>query len=195
MQTQKSGSFINDYRQDQEDTEEKWHYIALKSELSGNGHKKPTQSLSKLYRGITSNHNGDFHCLRCLHSYRTDKILKDHARICNNHKCCQIVMPAKGKNILRYNSGEKSLKAAHIFYLDIESLLIKKQSCQNNPGDLHTEIKAIHEACGYSLKSLTSHDSTQDKHSYYRGTDYIKKLCKDIKEQAIEIINIEKKYH
>ena len=38
---------------DQEDTEEKWHSIALKIEPSDNGYKKPSQSLSKLYRGIS----------------------------------------------------------------------------------------------------------------------------------------------
>ena len=54
---------------DQEDTEEKWHYIALKSEPTDNGYKKPTRSLSKLCRGITSNNLGGFHCLGCLHSY------------------------------------------------------------------------------------------------------------------------------
>ena len=37
---------------DQEDTEEKWHSIALKIEPSDNGYKKPSQRLSKLYRGI-----------------------------------------------------------------------------------------------------------------------------------------------
>ena len=35
-----------------------WHYLAIKN-------------LSGLLRGITSNHNGDFYCLNCLHSYRT----------------------------------------------------------------------------------------------------------------------------
>ena len=54
---------------DQEDTEEKWHYIALKSEPTDNGYKKSTRSLSKLYRGITSNNHRDFYCLSCLHSY------------------------------------------------------------------------------------------------------------------------------
>ena len=34
-------------------------------------------------------------------------------------------MPAKGKNILKHNSGEKSLKVANIFHLDLESLLVK----------------------------------------------------------------------
>ena len=111
---------------DQEDIEKIWHYIALKSELTDTGYKKPISSLSKLYRGITSNNHGYFHCLGCLHSFRTDNRPKDHERLCNNHKCCQIVMPTKDKNILRYHFGENSLKAAHIFYLDIESLLIKK---------------------------------------------------------------------
>ena len=112
----------------QQDTQERWHYIILKSEITDDGYKKPTHSLSALFRGITSNNNGDFHCLGCLHSYRTDNALKKHERLCNKHDYCDIRMPSQDKNILKYNSGEKSLKAANIFYLDFESLLIKIQS-------------------------------------------------------------------
>ena len=38
---------------------EKWHYLAVKK-------------LSALLRRIISNHVGDFYCLNCLHSYRTE---------------------------------------------------------------------------------------------------------------------------
>ena len=38
----------------------KWHDIALKSEPTDNGFSCPTKSLSKLFRGTTSNHDGDF---------------------------------------------------------------------------------------------------------------------------------------
>ena len=41
----------------------KWHYLAVKS-------------LSAMLRGITSNHHGDFYCLNCFHSYRTQKTQK-----------------------------------------------------------------------------------------------------------------------
>ena len=75
----------------------KRHYVALKSELTSAEYKKPAQSLSAIFRGITSNHNGDFHCLGCLHYCRTDNALKKHKRLCNNHKSCGIVMPAKDK--------------------------------------------------------------------------------------------------
>ena len=110
---------------EQEDAEEKWHYIALKSELTDDGYKKPLSSLSRLFRGIASNNNGDFHCLGCLHSYRTDNTLKKHERLCETHYHCGIVVPAEDKNILRYNHGENSLKVTNITYMDLESLLIK----------------------------------------------------------------------
>ena len=63
----------------------KWHYIALKSEPTDDGFNRPTKSLSRLFRGITSNHDGDFYYLNCLHSFRTDNALK-------NMKDCMIIM-------------------------------------------------------------------------------------------------------
>ena len=43
------------------DGEKKWHYTALKSEPTEDGFIRPTKSLSRLFRGITSNHDGDFY--------------------------------------------------------------------------------------------------------------------------------------
>ena len=48
---------------------EKWHYFAAKK-------------LSTLLRGIISNHNRDFYCLNCFHSYRTENKLKKHYNLC-----------------------------------------------------------------------------------------------------------------
>ena len=52
---------------------------------------------------------------------------------------------------MRRKIGEKSLKAPFTIYADLELLLIKEQSCQNNPNASHTERKAKHEPSGYSL--------------------------------------------
>ena len=91
------------------DDGEKWHYIALKSESTDDGFNRPTKSLPELFRGITSNHNGDFYCLNCLHSLRTDNVLKEHERLCENNDYCSIEIPTKFNKILKYNHGEKSL--------------------------------------------------------------------------------------
>ena len=43
------------------------------------------------------------------------------------------------------------LKVPWVIYADFECLLIKEQSCQNNPKESYTERKSIHESCGYSI--------------------------------------------
>ena len=68
--------------------DKKWHYIALKSERTEDGFNRPTKSLRKLFRGITANRNGDFYCLICLHSFRTDNALK------NMEDCVKIMIIA-----------------------------------------------------------------------------------------------------
>ena len=91
----------------QNDKIDKWHYIALGSVPTGDGFNRPIQSLSRLFRGITSNNNEDIYCLGCLHSYRTDNALKKHERLCNNHDYCHVEMPTNDNNILKYNHREK----------------------------------------------------------------------------------------
>ena len=77
---------------------------------TGNCHYLAVKSISGLLRGITSNHNGDFCCLNCFHSYTTEKKLRKHERIRNDHDFCHLKMPDDDNKILRYVSGEKSLK-------------------------------------------------------------------------------------
>ena len=61
-----------------------WHYTALKSIQDDNGNLKPTKSLSRLFKGITSNHKGDYYCLNCLDSFRTKSVLDNHEKLCND---------------------------------------------------------------------------------------------------------------
>ena len=42
-------------------------------------------------------------------------------------------MPTEDNKILKYIPGKKSLKVPFIIYADLESLLQKIKSCQNNP--------------------------------------------------------------
>ena len=99
------------------------------------------------------------------------------------------------KKILKYNIGEKSLKAHFAIYLDLECLLKKEQSHENNNNSKksYTEKKARHVPSGWVMFTKFSFGEKQNKLNYYRGKDCIEKLCKKLKERAIEIINYEKK--
>ena len=60
------------------DDDENWHYLAVKS-------------ISRLLKGITSNHKGDFYCLNCFHWYRTKEILKEHEKVCKDLDYCYVI--------------------------------------------------------------------------------------------------------
>ena len=98
----------------------KYHYLAV-THLSG------------LLQGNWSNHGGYFYCLNCFNSYTAKNKLKEHEQICNNHNSCRIEMPGWTNKTIKYNPGEKSLKAPFSFFLDLECILKKLQSSQNNP--------------------------------------------------------------
>ena len=83
----------------------------------------------------------DFYCLNCFHSYHTFNKLKKHKRVCNNHDYCHVDMPEEDKNKLKYRPGEKSLKVPFIIYVDLEFILKKERSCQNNPANSYAEKK------------------------------------------------------
>ena len=130
---------------------------------------------------------------KLLSSVYNKKKLKKHEIICNDHDFCHLKMPDEDNKILKYVSGEKSLKVPFIIYADLECLLQKINTCQNNPDKSYTEKKATHRPSGYSLVTCCSFDKSKNERKYYRGEDCMKMFCKDLKEQAMKIINYEKK--
>ena len=71
---------------------------------------------------------GDVYCLNCFHSYSIGNKLKKHEKGCNDHDYCYVKMPNDDNKILKW----KSLKAPFIISADLECLLEKMHSCQNN---------------------------------------------------------------
>ena len=76
-------------------------------------------------------------------------------------------MPKWVNKILKYSPAEKSLKAPFAIYFDIECLLKKEQSCQNNPKESYTEKKARYEPSGWAMFPRCSFSEKENKHSYY----------------------------
>ena len=152
-----------------------------------------SKKLSGLLRGITSNHKEDFYCLNCFCAYSTKNKLEEHKKICENNKSCNVEMPTKDNNTIKYNQGEKSIKLPFVIYADLECLLEKISMCQKNSNESPTTEINKHTQSGYSLFMHCSFDKSKNKLNYYRGKDCMKKFCKDLREHATQIINCEKK--
>ena len=159
---------------------EKWHYLVIKN-------------LSGLLKGITSNHVGDFYCLNCFCAYSTKNKLEKHKKICENHDYCHVEMPTKDNNIIKYNHGVKSIRMPITIYADLECLLEKMDTCENDRNKSFTTKINKHIPSGYSIFTHCSFDESKNKLNYYRRDDCIEKFCIDLREHSTKIINYEKK--
>ena len=66
-------------------------------------------------------------------------------------------------------------------------------TCHNNP-EKSSATKINKDATpGYSLFTHCSFDTAKNKLDYYRGKNYIKNFCLDLREHATKIIDYEKK--
>ena len=114
-------------------------------------------------------------------------------KICENNEYCNIEMTSPNNNLIKYNQGDKSLKLSFIIYAVLECILKKIDTCQNNP-DLSSITKINqHIPSGYSIYTSCSFDKYNNKLSYYRGEDCMRRFCKDLKDHAIKIIDFKKK--
>ena len=102
-------------------------------------------------------------------------------------------MPTKNNNIIKYNQGERSIKLPFVVYADLECLLEKMSTCQNNPNESSTTEINKYTPSGYSIFTHCSFDQTKNKLDHYRGKDCMKRFSKDLGEHATRIINYEKK--
>ena len=69
----------------------------------------------------------------------------------------------------------------------------KIDTCYNNP-DLSSTTKINqHIPSEYSIYTNCSFDKSNNKLSYYRGEDCMKRICKDLKDHATKIIDFKKK--
>ena len=77
------------------------------------------KELFTLLRGVTWKHHGEFYCLNCLHSFRTENKLKSHEKISKNKDFCGIVMPSEKDNILKFNQYMNLIKCHILFMLTL----------------------------------------------------------------------------
>ena len=102
-------------------------------------------------------------------------------------------MPSPNNNIIKYNQGEKSLELPFIIYAYLECLLKTIDTYYNNPELSSTTKINQHVPSGYSIYTNYSFDKANNKLSYYRGKDCMKRFCKDLKDHATKIIDFKKK--
>ena len=102
-------------------------------------------------------------------------------------------MPSEDTKMLEFNQYEKSDKAPFIIYADLEFIMEKIGGCKNNPENLSTTKVSEHIPSGFSMSTISSFTSIENKHDIYRGRDCMRNFCEFLREHAMEIINFKTK--
>ena len=102
-------------------------------------------------------------------------------------------MSSEDTKILEFNQYKKYVKVPFITYADLECLIKKIDGCKNNLENLSTTKISRHTSSGFSMSTISSFSSIENKHDVYRGKDFMKKFCNSLKEDAMKIINYKKK--
>ena len=102
-------------------------------------------------------------------------------------------MPSEDRKILEFNQYQKSDKESFIIYVDLECIIENIDGCKNNLENSSTAIVSEHILPSFSLSTIFSFRSIENKHDVYRGKDCMKKFCESLREHAMKIISFKKK--
>ena len=98
-------------------------------------------------------------------------------------------MPSEDIRILEFNQNQKSDKALFIIYADLECVIEKIDECKNNRENSSSTKVSKHIPSGFSMSTITSFRSIENKHDVCRDTDRMKKFCKSLREHAMKTID------
>ena len=71
-------------------------------------------------------------------------------------------------------------------------MIEKIDGCKNNPENSSTVKVSEHITSAFSMSTISSFRSIENKHDLYRGKDCIERFCEFVSENAMKIIGFKK---
>ena len=102
-------------------------------------------------------------------------------------------MSSEDTKILEFNQCQKYDKAPCIIYADPEYLIEKIDGYKNNPENSSTSKVGEHIPSGFSMSTISSFKSIENKHNVYKGKDCMKRFYESLREHAMKITNFKKR--
>ena len=85
-------------------------------------------------------------------------------------------MLSKNTKILELNQHQQSDKVPFIIYADLECIIENIDGCKTNPENSSTTKVSKHIPSGFSMSTISSFRSLENKHDMHSGKDCMKKV-------------------
>ena len=126
-------------------------------------------------------------------SFRRKNKLESDKTVCENKYFCNVIVPSEETKILEFNQYQKSDKVPFILYANLEYIIERTDRCKNIFENSSTTKVSEHIPSGFSMFTISSFRSIENKYDVYRGKDCMKRFCKSLREHAIKTTNFKKK--
>ena len=97
-------------------------------------------------------------------------------------------MPSDDIKILEFNQYQKYDKALFIVYVDFECIIEQIDGCKNSSGNSSKKVSQ-HIPLGFSMPTISSFKSIENKHHVYRGKYCMKTFSELLRKQEMKIID------
>ena len=95
-------------------------------------------------------------------------------KVCKNKDFCSVEIPSDDNKILEFNQYRKFDKAPFIIYEDLGYLIEKADECKNYPENSSTTKVGEHIPSGFSMSTMLSFKSKENKHDVSRCKNCMK---------------------
>ena len=102
-------------------------------------------------------------------------------------------MLLENTKILEFNQYQKSGKPSFIIYAELECIIERTDGCKNNPENSSTTKVSKHIPSVFSMSTIWSFQSIENKDDVYRGKDCMERFCEFLREHVMKIIIFKKK--
>ena len=102
-------------------------------------------------------------------------------------------MYTEATKILEFNQYQKSDKSSFNIYADLECAIEKIDGCKNSSEYSSTTSIGKHILSSFSISTITSFKSIENKHDVYKDKDCMKVFCESLRGHAMKMINFKKK--
>jgi hypothetical protein len=106
-------------------------------ENNGNSHYCLIKNLDSFR--CDKNKHKQFTCRNCLQGFQRKETLERHRELCFLQKHCNLILPNKDKNILKFTKHEYSFKLTFTIYCDFESSNIPLDTIESPHNESYTK--------------------------------------------------------
>ena len=89
-------------------------------------------------------------------------------------------MPSEDTKLFELNQYQRSHKVLFIIYEDLESIIENIDGYKNNPENSSTKKVSEHIPSGFTMSTILSFSSMENKYNVYKDKDCQKKICESL---------------